>query len=99
MYSVKVRLLTTLLTLIISSPSWSESECSDYDAKNAANKVTEKFMAGKVFHQAEVLKVHRPSKQKEIASYIKVGDLYYTVFSLVNGKCTVKIMKRTNGKY
>ncbi|MEL0624430.1 hypothetical protein V6238_15170 [Marinomonas arenicola] len=97
MFHIKARLLMTLFTLMISSSSW--SACNDYDAKNAADKVAEKFIKGKVFHQAEVLKVHRPSNRKEIASYIKTNNLYYTIFSLVNSQCKVQIIKRTHGKH
>lgn len=89
--------LLAVVILIFSCPA--KAECSDYNAKAASNKATEAFMHGKVFREAVVLKVHRPSKTKEVASYIKAGDLYYTVFTLVNTKCQVGIIKRTNGKY
>lgn len=97
MVKTNTRLWGLFFMLIMSSPSW--AECSDFDATNAANKVAEKYLKGKVFHRAEVLKVHRPSKRKEIASYIKTDTLYYTIFTLVNNQCKVQIIKQTQGKH
>ncbi|PYF84892.1 MULTISPECIES: hypothetical protein [Marinomonas] len=75
------------------------AECSDFDAKLAADKLAQDYIDGKSFRPALVLKKHLPSKRKEVASYIKTDDLYYTVYSLVNSNCTAKIIKRTNGKH
>lgn len=83
--------------IITSSLAW--SQCNDYDAKTAANKVSEKLMKGDVFKEAVVLKIHSPSKRKEVASYILADNLYYTIFSLVNSQCKVQIIKQTNGKH
>ncbi|RNF75022.1 hypothetical protein EBI01_03600 [Marinomonas rhizomae] len=77
------------------------AECSDYDAKLAADKAAEKYMSGKTFKNSLVLKRHLPSKRKEVASYVyvKADDLYYTIFSLVNSQCKIQIIKRTHGKH
>lgn len=83
----------------LSISSLATAECSDFDAKLAANKVAQDYIDGKTFKPALVLKKHLPSKRKEVASYVKTDDLYYTVYSLVNSKCTVQIIKRTNGKH
>lgn len=91
--------LPVLFTLALSSFAF--AECSDFDAKLAADKSAQNYMSGKTFKKALVLKRHLPSKRKEVASYVyvKADDLYYTVFSLVNSQCKTKIIKRTNGKH
>lgn len=91
--------LLVLFSLTISSFTF--AECSDFDAKLAADKDAQKYMSAKTFKNALVLKKHLPSKRKEVASYVyvKADDLYYTVFSLVDSKCKTKIIKRTNGKH
>ena len=91
--------LLVLLSLTISNFAF--AECSDFDAKLAADKDAQKYMSGKTFKNALVLKKHLPSKRKEVASYVyvKADDLYYTVFSLVNSQCKTEIIKRTNGKH
>ncbi|KZN13269.1 hypothetical protein OA79_12305 [Marinomonas sp. TW1] len=87
--------------LIILSTTQAYAECSDWDARAAADKAAEKYVSGKTFKRAMVLKKHLPSKRKEVASYVyvKADDLYYSVFSLINSKCKAQIIKRTNGKH
>jgi len=77
------------------------AECADFNAKMAADKSAQKYVSGKTFKNARVLKKHLPSKRKEVASYVyvKADDLYYTVYSLVNSDCDAEIIKRTNGKH
>ena len=82
----------------ITISSMTIAECSDLEAKLAADKMAQGYINGKTFKPALILKKHLPSKRKEVASYVKTDDLYYTVFSLVNSKCSAKIIKRTNGK-
>ncbi|BFM48322.1 hypothetical protein [Marinomonas sp. THO17] len=87
--------------LVVFSSSFSLAECTDRDAKAASDEAAQKYVAGKTFKRAMVLKRHLPSKRKEVASYlyVKSDDLYYTVFSLVNSKCEAQVIKRTNGKH
>jgi len=87
--------------LILLSATQAYAECPDWDSRAAADKAAEKYVSGKAFKRAMVLKKHLPSKRKEVASYIyvKADDLYYTVFSLINSKCKAQIIKRTNGKH
>ncbi len=88
-----------LALVAIFSASLSYAECRDLDSMNAANEAAIALLNGEVFLPARVLKKHHPSEVKEVASYIKAGDLYYTVFSNVNAECIAVPMKRTNGKY
>ncbi|ETI58039.1 hypothetical protein D104_16965 [Marinomonas profundimaris] len=92
-------MLSILLLLTLSNLTL--AECGDFDAKQAADKSAQKYMGGKTFKSALILKRHLPSKRKEVASYVyvKADDLYYTVYSLVNSKCKSEIIKRTNGKH
>lgn len=96
---MKCKLLLGLAVILTSS--FSLAECPDWDAKAAADKAAQKYVSGKTFKRAMVLKKHLPSRRKEVASYlyVKSDDLYYTVFSLVNSKCKAQIIKRTNGKH
>ena len=91
--------LTILLSLTLTSVAF--AECSDFDAKLAADKAGQKLMEGKTFKNALVLKKHLPSKRKEVASYVyvKADDLYYSVFFLVNSDCKTQFIKRTRGKH
>lgn len=77
------------------------AECSDFDAKIAADKSAQDHLGGTVFKSALVLKRHLPSKRKEVASYVyvKADDLYYTVYTLVNTRCEPQFIKRTYGKH
>ena len=73
-----------------------EAECRDFDAMAAANKkAASYFKEGEVFHPAAVQKVHHPSRKKEIASYIKIGQKRYSIFTLVDENCQVQFRKRT----
>lgn len=90
---------SVLLCLLMSEITF--AECSDFDAKLSADKEAQKYMSGKTFKRAQVLKKHLPSERKEVASYVyvKESDLYYTVYLLINDKCKAEIIKRTNGKH
>lgn len=95
-----VALLTILLTtLLYASPSF--AECSDGKAKVAANELSIAFLGKKseLFQPAVVLKRHHPSKQKEVASYVKAGSQYYTMFSIVNAQCQAAFIKRAGPRY
>lgn len=75
---------------------YAEAECRDFDAMAAANKkAASYFKEGEVFHPAAVQKIHHPSRKKEIASYIKIGQKRYSIFTLVDENCQVKFRKRT----
>jgi len=90
----KMPLAAFLITLLASSSVW--AECPDYKAKSAANTLSKAFLGknSSVFQPAVVLKRHHPSRQKEVASYIKAGNQYYTMFSIVNGSCKAFFIKR-----
>ncbi|WP_157729957.1 hypothetical protein [Bacterioplanes sanyensis] len=48
-----------------------------------------------IFYPAKVLKVHHPTRRKEIASYIKVKNKRYSIFTLVDEECNAVFRKRT----
>lgn len=72
------------------------AECRDFDAITAADKkALSYFNHADVFHPGVILKVHHPSGKKEVASYIKSTDKYYSIFTLVDHECVVQFRKRT----
>ncbi|MBJ7539978.1 hypothetical protein [Marinomonas transparens] len=87
------------------------AECSDIDAKLSADSAAQVYVNGLAatnrvaaqsavtFKRALIIKKHLPSKRKEVASYIEAGNLYYTVYSLVNSQCIASTIKSTNGKH
>ncbi|WP_235890083.1 hypothetical protein [Maribrevibacterium harenarium] len=85
--------------IMMAAATVSVAECDDRTAKDVANKAAEALMNGSSFRLPVVLKRHHPSRTKEVATYIKAGDLYYSVFYLVDGNCTPGFIKRTQGKY
>ncbi len=89
----------SFLALLASPSAW--AECPDYKAKNAADTLSKAFLGknSSVFQPAVVLKRHHPSRQKEVASYIKAGNQYYTMFSIVNGSCKAFFIKRAGPRY
>lgn len=97
LHSIPIK--STLIIIICCLASISHAECRDLDSIKAANEKSLKLLPGEVFLPARVLKKHHPSEVKEVASYIKSGDLYYTVFSNVDAQCNATLIKRTNGKY
>jgi hypothetical protein len=48
-----------------------------------------------IFHPARVLKVHHPSRRKEVASYVKTGEKHYSIFTLIDADCNARFIKRT----
>lgn len=99
MYRRKTSLAAVMVLMLISPSVW--AECPDYKAKSAANTLSKAFLGknSSVFQPAVVLKRHHPSRQKEVASYIKAGNQYYTMFSIVNGSCKAFFIKRAGPRY
>lgn len=95
----QIRVLATCLLLTTSG--YAAAECPDFKAKNAADLLSKAFLGknSSVFQPAVVLKRHHPSRQKEVASYIKAGKQYYTMFSIVNGNCKAFFIKRAGPRY
>lgn len=91
--------VSLMLGLLVSPSVW--AECPDFKAKAAANNLSKEFLGknSSVFQPAVVLKRHHPSRQKEVASYIKAGNQYYTMFSIVNGSCKAFFIKRAGPRY
>lgn len=99
---MKVLSLTlTLLSLLSLSGNLSAQECSDRDAMSASMNAAVLFLGegSESFKRPMVLKRHHPSKRKEVATYFKRGDLYYTLYWLVSDNCQAGFIKRTQGKY
>jgi hypothetical protein len=70
--------------------------CRDRDAWAASDALAQSFFKEvEVFRQARVLKVHHPSRRKEVASYIKAGERRYSIFTLVDEECRATFRKRT----
>ena len=88
-------IVSTLASILLSTTAI--AECPDYQAKMAADELSKAFLGknSEVFQAAVVLKRHHPSHQKEVASYIKTGERYYTMYSIVNGSCKALFIKRT----
>ncbi|GAB3475880.1 hypothetical protein [Marinomonas epiphytica] len=92
-----IRFLSASLISLLAMSAY--AECPDLEARQTANKIVTSQYNGKVFRAALVLKKHLPSKRKEVATYIQINDLYYTVFLLIDTQCNGQIIKRTKGKY
>lgn len=65
----------------------------------AAMNASSSVVSGDSFKLPRVLKRHHPSKRKEVATYFRSGDLYYTLFWIVSDNCDASFIKRTKGKY
>ncbi len=90
------RLLAILTAGLLFLAPVTYAECLDRDAKAASDdKAKSYFKTAEIFHPARVLKVHHPSRQKEVASYVKTGKKYYSIFTLVNEDCQAHFIKRT----
>lgn len=87
-------LVAAALSVAVVCPA---EECRDADAKAAADTRALSYFhqKGEIFHPARVLKVHNPSRYKEVASYVKFGDKHYSIFTLVNTSCAAQFRKRT----
>lgn len=83
--------------ILLSTRSEALPVCSDRDAKTASNDLALSLFRqqGEVFHPARVLKKHSPSRAKEVASYIAVGQRRYSMFALVSPECEARFIKRT----
>lgn len=71
--------------------------CRDSDAKATANEAALEFFRkqGDIFRPAKVLKVHSPSRFKEVGSYVRAGEKHYSIFTLVSPDCEAHFIKRT----
>jgi len=89
-----------ILVILFSATSHSTfaAECADRNAMSAAMSASQTIMGGNSFKKPRVLKRHHPSKRKEVATYFKSGDLYYTLYWIISDNCTAGFIKRTQGK-
>jgi len=86
--------LSFLVLCFSAAPVW--ALCSDVDAKAAADAIAlGLYKKGSVFRGAVVHTRHHPSGNKEVVSYVKVGDKHYTLVSLVFEDCRAEFRKRT----
>lgn len=86
--------IVTVVAVMVSSLS--VADCRDWDAKAASDDLAlSYFRQADIFHPARVLKLHHPSRHKEVASYVAVGDKRYSIFSLVDENCRARFIKRT----
>ncbi len=94
-----MRLLPVFFCLSFVLPISAEAlpVCSDRDAKAASDEKALSYFRkqGEIFHVARVLKKHHPSRDKEVASYVRFGDKHYSIFTLVDPDCRARFIKRT----
>lgn len=94
MKPVLLPIILIFVTLLVSVSS--QAECRDRDAIAASDESAKAFFRkAEIFHPGKILKVHHPSRRKEIASYVKTGKKRYSIFNLVNEECKVVYRKRT----
>lgn len=86
-----------LLCVLTTGPFFVHAICPDRDAIAAGEELAKSyFRTSSIFHQGRVLKVHHPSKNKEVAAYVDTGDgRKYSIFSVVNHDCQARFIKRT----
>lgn len=91
-----VQLLNVVLFFSLLAPPLSQAECRDRDAIAASDDRAKAFFRqAEIFHPGKILKVHHPSRRKEVASYVKTGNKRYSIFNLVDEECNVFYRKRT----
>lgn len=92
-----MKALILLFGLVTLSAAQAEDICRDKDAKAAGDDKALSYFRqkGEIFHPAKVLKVHHPSRFKEVASYVRYGEKHYSIFTLVNTECVAHFRKRT----
>jgi len=92
-----MKALIPLILLLAALPAKAIEPCRDRDAKAASDEKALSYFRkqGEIFHPARVLKVHNPSRIKEVASYVKVGEKHYSIFNLVTPECKAVFRKRT----
>ena len=92
--NLAMKYLLLLMLLLLSYTGY--AMCRDRDAWAASDELAQKFFKeAEVFRPARVLKVHHPSRRKEVASYIKTGERRYSIFTLVDEGCQAVFRKRT----
>lgn len=92
-------IFVSFITIGVSFATQATANCRDIDAITATDKAAlTYFIRAELFEKGKVLKRHLPSKRKETASYIKMGEDYYTFFGLVELDCSVQIIKRTHAR-
>ena len=94
MKSVLLPVIALFSSLLV--PFVGQAECRDRDAFAASDDRAKAFFRNaEIFHPAKILKVHHPSRRKEVASYVKSGNKRYSIFNLVDEECKVFYRKRT----
>ena len=89
-----MRVVFIMMLLLLSLPAL--AECRDRDAIAAGEtKGKSYFKEAEIFHAGRVLKVHHPSRHKEVAAYVKTGEKRYSIFTLVDENCRARFIKRT----
>lgn len=89
-------MLRCVLLLLMSFAVPALAECRDRDAIAAGEeKGMSYFRKAEIFHAGRVMKVHHPSRHKEVAAYVKTGEKRYSIFTLVDENCRARFIKRT----
>jgi len=92
-----MRVLFILTALVWLTVPASAEECRDKEAIAASDAKALSYFRkqGEIFHPARILKVHHPSRLKEVASYVRYGEKHYSIFTLVDAGCSAHFRKRT----
>ena len=92
-----MKALIPLILVLTAWPVQAIEPCRDQAAKDASDDKALSFFRkqGDIFHPAKVLKMHHPSRIKEVASYVKFGEKRYSIFNLVTPDCRAVFRKRT----
>ena len=87
--------------LLVALPVQALDPCRDQAAKDASDQKALSFFGkqGEIFHPAKVLKLHSPTRVKEVASYVKFGEKRYSIFNVVTPDCRAIFRKRTRQGY
>lgn len=88
-----------IVIIILAFAKDTYAECSDRNSIAAAMSASDSVLGGESYKSPVILKRHHPSKRKEVATYYKRSDLYYTLYFLVGNDCQAQFIKRSRGKY
>jgi len=92
---VRILMMSALLSLPLFALAM-PPECRDRDAIAAGDGLAQSyFKESEIFRRGRVLKLHHPSRHKEVVSYVRTGEKHYSIFSVINHDCIARFIKRT----
>ncbi len=89
--------ITCHFLMVFSCSAVAAEVCRDREAMASGDEKALSYFRkqGEIFHPARVLKVHHPSGNKEVASYVRFGAKHYSIFTLIDPDCRAHFRKRT----